>query len=346
MAARAGNEVAQNTAVTEQSKSEARSTGDVLDVVIIGGGPAGLAAALYLARAGLAAKVFDRAGFGGELGQIAKIDNYPGFTGAGPDLAAKMRAQAEEAGVAFAYGECQKATRAKGADGAKGAIDTNVGARWRVKIDDENILTRSVLIATGSEPRQLKLNLDPPVSYCALCDGELAKGQNVAVIGGANSAAQEALYLAPLVKQLTLITHSKLKADPVLQKQLAKSKNIQILENTEPTKAMLDNFDRIFVAIGRMPATKFLKNLQRERTTKKDWKILQIEVVQQYNLFDEDGYLLTGGKKSRPDHETVIKGIFAAGDVRSGVEKQVAVAVGDGVTAAIEIMRELRAIGL
>lgn len=312
------------------AEKSAEAATDILDVAIIGGGPAALAAALYLGRAGLKAQVFERANIGGELSLIPEIANYPGFKGAGQTLADKMRAQAEAAGVAFAYGECHRISRTKARDG------------WRVKIDDEYHVAKKVLIATGSNPRTLAFDLDPPVSYCALCDGALAKGKKIAVVGGANSAVQEVLYLAPLAKELTLITHSPLKADPILTKQLKKQKNVQIMEDTEPTAEMLNHYEHVFVAIGREPATKFLSSLQHEKTLKKNWKLLQIEVTQEYDLFDDGKYLKTGGKKTKFAHETALKGIFAAGDVRSGCDKQVIIAAGDGAAAAIELIHALR----
>lgn len=303
---------------------------ELLDVAIIGSGPAALSAALYLARAGLKTVVFERGEIGGELCRIAKISNYPGYDGAGKELAARFRHQAEQSGAEIRYGECLSVKPAKQA--------------YVLQIDDETVHTRAVLVATGSEPKPLDFEINPPVSYCALCEGELARGKNVAVIGGANSAVQESLYLAPLVKQLTLISHSPLKADQCLTERLRTQTNVEIREHVEPNAKMLSGYDYVFVFIGTKPATSFLKNLKDRKVIEKSKtfaKFIELEVAGMYSLLDGDGYILTGESKHRTEHETAYPGIFAAGDVRAGMVKQVATAVGDGVTAATEIIHFL-----
>lgn len=307
-------------------------TAEMLDLAIIGAGPAALSAALYAARAGLTVKVFERQNYGGELSLIPEITNYPGYRGAGADLAAAMRRQAAQAGAQFAYGECERVQQ------------TATGLR--LKVDGASVPACRVLVATGATPKPLPFSLAVPVSYCALCDGELAKSQHVAVVGGANSAVQEALYLAPLVKDLTLVTHSALKADPYLTEQLRQQANVTILEKVEPTAAMLNKFQRVFVAIGRVPATQCLRRLKKERLARKRIKLgpvelLDFELERELGLLDRQGYVVTGGRKRSP-HETTLSGLFAAGDVRAGVEKQVVVAAGDGAAAAIEIVRSLQ----
>lgn len=308
----------------------------MLDVAIIGGGPAGLSAALYLARGEKKVKVFERAQIGGDLNQIPEIANYPGYHGAGEDLAKTMRSQAEAAGAEFAYGECT------GIDDceilAKEDNDLEVpDCGFRLTVDGEFTYARTVLVASGAEPRELKFQPEPPVSYCALCDAEFARGKKIAVIGGADSAVQEAIYLANMVKELTVISHSALKAKPELQKKLQKYENVRVLENIEPTKELLDKFEYIFVFIGKDPATKFLQGLQSRQIVKKDAKFFGLEVIKEVELFDEKGYILTG-KKGRTEHRTAINGLYAAGDIRHGVVRQVVTAAGDGAAAGIEIL--------
>lgn len=317
--------------VSAQSSTPRAETDAFIDLAIIGGGPAALSAALYAARAGLGVKVFERAGLGGALSEISHLSNYPGFDGTGPALAEAMRTQATAAGAEIAYGECQKLWR--------------YADHFELIIDGDPVRARRVLVATGSTPKKLAFTPRPPVSYCALCDGDLVKGKHVAVIGGANSAVQESLYLVNLAADLTIITHSRLKADAYLQRRLAElqtSHPIKVLEDTEPTPELLDTFDHIFVFIGKRPATDFLRPLANS-------------LLESQSLLDPAGYLLTpspntpspntslgaSGQKSldpaAPSHATVVPGLYAAGDVRSGSIKQVVIAAADGAAAAIEI---------
>ena len=161
--------------------ASATTSTTVLDLAIIGSGPAALSAALYAARAGLRVSVFERANIGGALCEIAQISNYPGFTGPGRDLAAMMRRQAEAAGVTIAYGECTaiRPLEPSAASAAPASDDTSAQpaisatlvsdatpARFELTIDGEPVRARTVLLATGSEPRPLPFALTVPVSYC------------------------------------------------------------------------------------------------------------------------------------------------------------------------------------
>ena len=328
----------------------------VLDLAIIGSGPAALSAALYAARASLRVSVFERANIGGALCEIAQISNYPGFTGPGRDLAAAMRRQAESAGVTITYGECtairllepsaNSATSASGNTSANTAAPARPAtpatsaspARFELIIDDELVRARTVLLATGSEPRPLPFALTVPVSYCALCDADLAKGQDIAVVGGGNSAVQESLGLAPLVKSLTLITHSALKAEPHLITQLRALPNVTVREHLEPTPDLLNTFARVFVFIGKRPATTCLADLAASTP----------------DFYDAAGYVRTvsapvdssiapaSTAPSVPSHQTPIPGLYVAGDLRSGALRQVVTAAGDGAAAAVEISQSLR----
>ncbi len=302
------------------------------DVAIVGSGPAALAAALYLGRAGLKVQVYEKNVFGGELNQIAEISNYPGFSGSGQELANNMLQQAKAVGAKFDYGECQAVVQKSD--------------HLELKIDGEWISSRVALIATGTKPKQLSFKPEPSVSYCALCDGVLAKGKNVAVIGGANAAVQEALYLAPLVHRLTLITHSQLKADAILQTKLRATKNVKIIENLEPTEELLSQYDYIFVCIGKLPNTDFLGRAVHRDVTKKAFNLpgstqLKIKLDVESTILNRAGYIITGEAKHLA-HQSAIPRLFAAGDVRTDCPKQVVTAAGDGAAAAIEIAHFLR----
>lgn len=294
---------------------------NIPDLAIIGAGSAALSAAIYAARAGLNVQVFERKNIGGLLSEIPDLANYPGFRGPGDELARQMREQAEQLDVQILYGECTDVQLAQSA--------------FELTIDDELSQARSVLVATGSNPKRLSFEVDRPVSYCALCDGPLAQGKHVAVIGGANSAAISALYLANLASQVTIITHSRLKSTAILSQQLRQTPNITIIEDTEPTPDLLEQFDYIFVYIGNTPATAPLLPLSRKFQ----------------NLLDSSGYVITGDsakpslsssdknnhEKYLSPHAAIIPGLFAAGDVRAGSVRQVVTAAGDGAAAAIEI---------
>lgn len=283
----------------------------MVDLVIIGSGPAGLSAAIYAARAGLSVELYEKADFGGVLPIISQLENYPGFFGEGKRLAEQMRQQAERSGAKLSYGECTDI--AKASDG------------FRLTIDGNAIDARAVIYATGSEPRRLDFDLDTPVSYCALCDGPLIRNKHVAVIGGANSAAQEALYLSDIAAKVELITHSDLKADRSLIDRVQKAPNIEIHEHLEPTADLLNQFDYCFVYIGKAPATSGLTKL-----------------AQSYALLSRDDYILCDESNSKAPHQTVIPGLFAAGDVRDGATKQVITAAADGAQAAIEAVQYLK----
>lgn len=277
----------------------------MIDLVIIGSGPAALSAAIYAARAGLKTQVFEKNGFGGTLSVIDYIENYPGFLGSGQELAEKMRSQALQLGAQIEYGECSSLVKME--------------SGYRLQIDDQNVEARAVIIASGSTPKSLSFTPDIPVSYCAICDGAFAKDKDVAVIGGANSAVQEAIYLANLAKSVTIITHSALKADFELQQRIKKYQNIQVIEHTEPTADMLNQYEYCFVYIGKIPATDFL-----------DRSILNLS-----------GYVITDTASQTP-HQTVHPGLFAAGDVREGCVKQVVTAAADGAAAALEAVSYLQ----
>lgn len=289
---------------------------ETFDLVILGAGPAGLSASIYAARAGLRCVVFSSGPIGGELPEISHISNYPGFVGSGADLAEAMKKQAEAAGARIVYGKCSALRQAEAAGGLS-SEGSGSAKGFCLMIDEEEINARAVLVATGSEPKTLEFEVEKPVSYCALCDGDLVKGKSIAVVGGANSALQEALYLADLAGEVTVISHSPLKAEQFLRQKAAGITNIKIMENIEVTAELLNQFDHIFVYVGKRPASCFLNGIET-------------------SIVNEQGYIVTGtGGRA---HETALLGLFAAGDVRAGAVRQVITAAGDGAAAATEII--------
>lgn len=295
------------------------------DLIVIGGGVAGMSAGIYAARGNLKTVIYEKTNFGGELAQIIHIANYPGYDGRGDELALKMRQQAEAAGVEFDYGECREVRVS--------------GKVFDLTIDERTVRARSVLIATGNEPRRLEYELDVPASYCSLCDAPLVKGKNIAVIGGGDSAVQEAIELSHIAKQVTIISRSKLRASPKLQSRALELPNLQIRENNETTKEELEDFEHVFVFIGHLPATKFLP----EDVLAADGTVMTGAGVKE--LSSSLDMLGLDDFARRSDHETLIPGLFAAGDVRFGAVRQVVAAAADGAAAAIEIMHYLDATG-
>ncbi|MBR3368583.1 NAD(P)/FAD-dependent oxidoreductase [Candidatus Saccharibacteria bacterium] len=263
----------------------------MLDLAIIGSGPAALTAAIYASRAGLTVEVIEKNRMGGSLPDISYLANFPGFDGSGQDLANRLLGQIKNLGVYNDFGVC---------DSIK-----------PFKIDGEEKFARSILVATGTEPIHLDLPIQKPVYYTVPSVNDNVISQNVLVIGGGNFAVSEALYLAKnTVKNLTLISHTNIKAEKRQIDELRSMKHVTIYENYEPTVDFLNAFDAIFVLVGKKPMTSFLPK----------------------ELLDDDGFIITD-----TNYMTKIPGVFAAGDVRSGTLKQPLAAASDGAIAAINI---------
>lgn len=272
----------------------------MLDVAIIGAGPAAITASIYASRAGLSVEIFERNVFGGVLPEIAHIGNFPGFDGTGADLAHKLVSQAKSFGVKFTYGTCTSITKTDDS--------------FTLIIDEEPKTAKTVIVATGSEAKSLGFDLDVPVSYCAVCDGSLYKGKNIAVVGGGNSAVGEAIYLADIVNNLTLFSHSPLRAEKSLISSLSARGNVTIRENIEITRELLSDFDAVFAFIGKCPATSFLPT----------------------SVLDSDGYVVADSSNM-----TSIPGLFVAGDVKSGAVRQAVTAAADGAISALSAVKYL-----
>lgn len=293
----------------------------IYSTAIIGGGPAGYSAALFCARAGLDTIVLEKLSAGGQMAETGKIENYPGFDDGidGFELGMKMEKSALKFGAESKY--CR-------------VISADLKSNPKViKTTDGHILSHSVIIATGAFPRKLSIKdeeklIGKGVAYCAYCDGMMYKGKTVAVIGGGDSAAEDALYLSSICHKVYLIhRRDKLRASESYIKALEKHNNIELILNAEPLEFIhgdtltgirlgntADNhiFDldcnAVFVAIGRVPESEIFKD--------------QLET-------DKYGYI-----KSGEDCATNIVGVFAAGDVRTKALRQVVTAVADGANAA------------
>lgn len=287
------------------------------DVVIIGAGPGGLTAALYASRANLSVMILDRGIYGGQMNNTAAIENYPGFESIlGPDLSERMYKSSTQFGADFGYGAVQ-----------------SVEDKGNVKIihtDDGDYEAKALIIATGSQYKKIGVPGENElsgrgVSYCAVCDGAFFKDQDVAVIGGGDSAVEEGIYLTQLAKSVTIIhRRDQLRAQKILQDRAFKNDKIKFVWNAD-VKEITSDDDKVsgvkyvdkktgeehvvpakgaFIYVGIKPMTEPFKDL---------------------GVLDEDGWINTN------EHmQTNIPGIFAVGDVRKKDLRQVATAVGEG----------------
>jgi thioredoxin reductase (NADPH) len=301
--------------------------------LIIGSGPAGYSAAIYAARADLHPVMYTGIQMGGQLTTTTEVDNYPGYPN-GVDGTAMMedfKNQAERFGTDVRFGMATKVDFSK-----------DVGGIHKVTIDDSKLIeAETVIIATGATAKYLGIESEQRligggVSACATCDGFFYKGQDVIVIGGGDTAAEEATYLANICNKVTvLVRKDYMRASKAMQHRVNKAKNLEVMYNTELEEVLGDKvvegvriFNNItgektelpvsgvFVAIGHKPNTEIFKGI--------------IDM-------DDVGYLITKGKTTK----TNVPGVFAAGDVQDKEYRQAVTAAGTGCMAALDSERYL-----
>lgn len=298
------------------------------DVVMIGAGPAALAAAVYTTREDIDTLLFERGVIGGLAAITDMVDNYPGFPDGieGLTLAQQLQKQAERFGAVIELGEVTKIT--------------DEGEYKRLETTSGDMLAKAVLIATGSDYKKIGVPGEQEyyargVHYCATCDGAFYRDKKLVVVGGGNSAIQESIFLTRFASHIDLLVRSTIKASDVLQKDLQKyvdegkitvhlgtQTNEIVGENNEVRKVVGTKdgqkvefeTDGVFIFVGLIPNTQFL--------------------AQSDIALDEIGFV-----KTDKHLQTTMSGVFAAGDVRSGATMQIASAVGEGATAAL-IIRE------
>ena len=298
------------------------------DLIIIGSGPAGLSAAVYGKRAGLNLLVIEKSGMsGGQVLTTYEVDNYLGLPGInGFDMGMQFRAHADKLEVNFSE---------------ETVIHIEDGAEYKKVVTDKSTYeTKTVLIATGASHAKLNVPGEEElagmgVSYCATCDGAFFRNRTVAVVGGGDVAAEDAIFLARGCKKVYLVhRRDKLRAANILQKHLQEQSNVEILWNhvvtsiegdgqtekmqlrsTKDDSTKEKEIDGIFIAVGIHPNSDFVEGLLE---------------------MDEKGYIQAG-----EDGQTSVKGIFAAGDVRTKKLRQIITAVADGANAVTSIQEYL-----
>ena len=292
------------------------------DTIIIGAGPAGMTAALYAARSNLKVALIEGGLPGGQMNNTSDIENYPGYANiSGPELAEKMFEPLENLGVEHLYGFVE-------------TVEDH-GEFKKVVTDDQVYETRTVIVATGSKHRLLgvpgeeELN-SRGVSYCAVCDGAFFRDQDLLVVGGGDSAVEEAIFLTRFAKSVTIIhRRDELRAQKVLQDRAFANEKINfiwdsvvkeikgenrvesvVIENVKTGQVTEQAFGGVFIYVGLDPVSDFVQELQ---------------------IRDQAGWIVTD------DHmKTSVAGVFAVGDVRQKDLRQVTTAVGDGAIAGQE----------
>ena len=300
------------------------------DLIVIGGGPAGLSAALYAAREGIETLIIERSGVGGQAGTTERIDNYPGFAQGigGAELADAMREHAERFEVEILPAQTVTSIEAQG---DYKMISTESG---------DSYCGRSLLLTPGATYRRLNVPGEEDLTgagihFCATCDGPFYKGQELLVVVGGNSGIEEGLFLTKFATKVTILeVGERLRASQILQEKAASHPQIEVRLNTNVVEFKGDGKlssvvikdtatgetaeitpGAVFVFIGLLPNTAFVKD-----------------------SVDLDQW---GAISTSPTMETSLEGVFAAGDARSGSTKQVASAVGEGATAALMIRQYL-----
>lgn len=301
------------------------------DVVIVGAGPSALTAAIYLTREDIRATLYERGVVGGMAAITDQIDNYPGFSEGvtGMKLAGELQKQAQRFGADIQYGEASALRR----------LERGI----ELTIDGTPVLAKAVLLATGSNHRKLGVPGEDElygrgVHYCATCDGAFYRDKTLIVVGGGNSAVQEAIFLTRFAAHIDLLVRSTLRASEILQKELqtyVDSGKITVHLGTTTDEILIKDggfygvkstqhgqqrkfvADGLFVFIGLIPNTQFLEGSGVE--------------------LDLAGHIVTDNRL-----HTTLPGVFASGDVRSGATMQIASAVGEGAEAALQIREYLQ----
>jgi thioredoxin reductase (NADPH) len=314
--------------VFQTPTTEGPEPGRIYDLLIVGGGPAGLTAALYGARAGLSTALLEKGAPGGLMATTERVENCPGCVeGSGADIAKQFLQQATKFGAKFGAAEVSELRLA--------------ASPKRIVAANGVYLAHAVIIATGSRPRQLNVPGEQEywgkgVSFCSTCDGPFYQGKRVAVVGGGNSALQEAEFLLRYVSHLTFLQDlDYLTASQVLQDRMLSHPNVKLIYGTSIRKIVGNGgvraveiedrhsgqrsevpVDGVFIFVGLIPNSDLVNG--------------QLDLDEQSNI------------RTNARLETSIPGVYAAGDIRRGATKQIVTAAADGATAALSAIEWLR----
>lgn len=296
------------------------------DTMIIGAGPAGMTAALYAARSNLKVALLERGIYGGQMNNTAEIENYPGYARiSGPELAEKMFEPLENLGVEHLFGQVEK-------------IEDH-GDYKKIITEDEVFETKTVILASGANHRHLGVPGEEEynsrgVSYCAVCDGAFFRDEDLLVVGGGDSAVEEAIFLTRFAKSVTIVhRRDQLRAQKLLQERAFANEKISfiwdsvvkeikgddrrvtsvVFENVKTGQISESDFGGVFVYVGLDPVSNFVKDL---------------------GICDEAGWIVTDQHM-----KAAIDGIYAIGDVRQKDLRQITTAVGDGAVAGQEVYK-------
>ena len=296
------------------------------DTMIIGAGPAGMTAALYAARSNLKVALLERGIYGGQMNNTAEIENYPGYARiSGPELADKMFEPLENLGVEHLFGQVEK-------------IEDH-GNYKKIITEDGAFETKTVILASGANHRHLGVPGEEEynsrgVSYCAVCDGAFFRDEDLLVVGGGDSAVEEAIFLTRFAKSVTIVhRRDQLRAQQLLQERAFANEKISfiwdsvvkeikgddrrvtsvVFENVKTGQISESDFGGVFVYVGLDPVNAFVKDL---------------------GICDEAGWIVTDQHM-----KTAIDGIYAIGDVRQKDLRQITTAVGDGAVAGQEVYK-------
>ena len=296
------------------------------DTMIIGAGPAGMTAALYAARSNLKVALLERGIYGGQMNNTAEIENYPGYARiSGPELAEKMFEPLENLGVEHLFGQVEK-------------IEDH-GDYKKIITEDEVFETKTVILASGANHRHLGVPGEEEynsrgVSYCAVCDGAFFRDEDLLVVGGGDSAVEEAIFLTRFAKSVTIVhRRDQLRAQKLLQERAFANGKISfiwdsvvkeikgddrrvtsvVFENVKTGQISESDFGGVFIYVGLDPVSDFVKDL---------------------GICNEAGWIVTDQHM-----KTAIDGIYAIGDVRQKDLRQITTAVGDGAVAGQEVYK-------